>query len=62
MKSNQMPANVKFLNWDPEAIEEYQQWVKLERVVRQEQEQNKLRRKHIQQVSIAMMRIQAKYP
>ncbi|HFB64007.1 MAG TPA: hypothetical protein ENJ60_00565 [Aeromonadales bacterium] len=62
MKSNQMPANVKFLNWDPEAIEEYQQWVKLERVVRQEQEQNKLRWKHIQQVSIAMMRIQAKYP
>ena len=30
MKTNKMPANGEYLSWDPERIQEYDQWIDLE--------------------------------
>jgi hypothetical protein len=30
MKINKMPANGEYLSWDPERIQEYDQWIELE--------------------------------
>jgi len=30
MKANKMPANDEYLSWDPERLQEYDQWIELE--------------------------------
>ncbi len=30
MKTSKMPANGEYLSWDPERIQEYDQWIELE--------------------------------
>ncbi len=59
MKTEKMPANAKLLNWDPEALDEYQQWIQLGRVLQREQKAKYLRKQQQQRIHVAMKRIQA---